>query len=388
MQRGLVPRQPAVLVQLRRHQGIAHAKYFPQDSHPLKGVFGIGAHGQQACEPSVNRMIATAALARLQRHLQARALKGFARRRQPFVARRQHRHVAPLPRAHRSRPVLHQPFRDLPRLLRQPRLHARRIHHRLRQRNPPHQPGFVRRARLERHIGHLEKGRRRTHLHRQAEIYGVFSAKDRRQRRIEQANDRMRRAKRHQKLQQLPAVAPPKGLHVPRKIPDVRAAAVNRLLPVADHAKMSRPRPLAPPRLLRPGPAHRSRSPRQLDQHRELLRVGVLRLIQDDVPAFGPHPVQQLIVAQHRHRRVDLIHVGLDATRESPGTITRRQFRREDCRRVRQPALERRHPSLRRLHHHACRTRRLVDREIAHAARPRRLPRQCALLAQRDVFRA
>ena len=148
------------------------------------------------------------------------------------------------------------------------------------------------------------------------------------------------------------------------------------------------PRPRTRPAASRPVATLRSRRPREFDQHRELLRIGVLRLIQQDAPALRPHAIEQRRVAQHRHRRVNLVRVGLHSAGKPPHAVTFRQFTRERRGRRGQPALERRHPGAGWFDHRPGRTRRLKKGQESPAFHPGLPPDLRALLAEKDIFAA
>ncbi len=152
---------------------------------------------------------------------------------------------------------------------------------------------------------------------------------------------------------------------------------------------MPGPRPRRPTAIRRrPRAARRAGRTRHLRQHRELLRIGVLRLVEDDAPALLADAVKHRRVAEHRHRRVDLVAVSLHPALETPRAVAPGQLGRERRRRRRQPPLQGRHPLVSQARDILGRARRLVERQETRPVRPRRVPLARAALAQLDVRRA
>ena len=93
-----------------------------------------------------------------------------------------------------------------------------------------------------------------------------------------------------------------------------RRIAKDRLLEIAHHAEVARPRRRL--RLLRPETA-RGRRPRDLEEDAELLRGGVLRFVEDDPIMFLAYPPNDIRLAHERAGQRHLIRVSDQAALET-----------------------------------------------------------------------
>src|SRR2546430_9894369 len=106
----------------------------------------------------------------------------------------------------------------------------------------------------------------------------------------------------------------------------VRPLPVNRLLEIADHAEMARPRTQMS--ILQPK-AFRFRRARRFQQHRKLQRLSVLRFVENDTKAFFADPLCGDRMLQQLFRERDLISVGDESVVESKIAIITLHLRRD-----------------------------------------------------------